>query len=207
MKIYVISPPNYIPSFNASNFDKISDLLEIEHFQFRPKFKKLKDRILYISKYYEEISKICKKKKITLIINNDFEIAKKYRFDGIHLGQNDKSCLDAKHTFGEKFIVGISCGNSLIKYNDAKNQGADYVAFGPFFKTNNKKKHLVNHIDFKKIRNNVELPLVLIGGVNHKNFSQLKQFLPSNIAIIDALWNFSLGPLKSAELFKKKFNN
>ena len=63
MKFYVISPPNYLPSFNASNFDKVSDLVEIDYFQFRPKFKKLKDRIDFISKYYEKISQICKKKK------------------------------------------------------------------------------------------------------------------------------------------------
>ena len=31
-----------------------------------------------------------------MIINNDFEIAEKFNFDGIHLGQTDKSCHDAK---------------------------------------------------------------------------------------------------------------
>ena len=206
MKFYVISPPNYLPSFNASNFDKVSDLVEIDYFQFRPKFKKLKDRIDFISKYYEKISQICKKKNIKLIINDDFEIAKEYMFDGIHLGQGDKSCVNAKNTFGKNFIVGISCENNLNNYHNTIKQGADYVAFGPFYKSSNKNRDIINHSDFEKIRDKIMLPLTLIGGINHTNFLGLKQFLPYNVAIIDALWNFNLGPVKSAELFKQIIN-
>ncbi len=207
MKFYVISPPNYLPSFNASNFDKVSDLVKIDYFQFRPKFKKLKDRIDFISKYYEKISQICKKKNIKLIINDDFEIAKKYKFDGIHLGQKDKSCFNAKNTFGKNFIVGISCENSLNNYHNTLNEGADYVAFGPFYKSSNKNRDIIDHSNFKKIRDKIMLPLILIGGINHENFLALKQFIPSNVAIIDALWNFNLGPVKSAELFRHIINN
>ena len=32
-----------------------------------------------------------------MIINNDFEIAEKFIFDGIHLGQKDKKCSEAKN--------------------------------------------------------------------------------------------------------------
>ena len=37
--------------------------------------------------------------------------------------------------FGSNFIVGVSCSNSYSMYIEAKNQKADYVAFGPVFKT------------------------------------------------------------------------
>jgi len=36
--------------------------------------------------------------------------------------------------------VGVSCSNSYSLYIEAKNQKADYVAFGPVFKTLSKKK-------------------------------------------------------------------
>ena len=51
-----------------------------------------------------------------MIINNDFEIAKKFIFDGIHLGQKDKKCKEAKIQFGSEFIVGVSCSNSYSLY-------------------------------------------------------------------------------------------
>ena len=135
MKIYVISPPKESKSFNAEAFDKITNIIPVKYFQFRPKFKLLEDRVNFVKKNYLVFSKICKKKKIKLIINNDFEIAEKFSFDGIHLGQNDKNCITAKKKFGKNFIVGISCSDSLNFYKKAKEEGADYVAFGPAFKS------------------------------------------------------------------------
>ena len=96
MKFYIVSPPGYNKNFSAENFDKITDLISVEYFQFRPKFSKLLERKKFIKKFYNPFSKICKNKNIKLIINNDFEIAKDFFFDGIHLGQNDKSCSEAK---------------------------------------------------------------------------------------------------------------
>ena len=136
MKFYLISPPSRNKNFNYEIFDKVTDIISVNFFQFRPKHKSLIERINFVSKYYKEISKICIKKKIKMIINNDFEIAEKFKFDGIHLGQNDRKCKEAKINFGEEFIVGVSCSNSYNLYNEAKNQKADYVAFGPVFKTN-----------------------------------------------------------------------
>ena len=140
MKFYLISPPKINKNFNHDIFDKVTDIISVNFFQFRPKYKSLSERFNFVSYHYKEISKICKKKKIKLIINNDFEIAKKFIFDGIHLGQKDRKCKDAKINFGSEFIVGVSCSNSYSLYIEAKKQKADYVAFGPVFKTLSKKK-------------------------------------------------------------------
>ena len=140
MKFYLISPPKINKNFNHKIFDKVTDIISVNFFQFRPKHKSLSERVYFVSKHYKEISKICKKKKIKLIINNDFEIAEKLIFDGIHLGQEDRKCKEAKLNFGAEFIVGVSCSNSYTLYNEARKQKADYVAFGPVFKTFSKKK-------------------------------------------------------------------
>ena len=142
-------------------------------------------------------------KKIKLIINNDFEIASEFFFDGIHLGQNDKSCLEAKEKFGLDFIVGISCSSSYDLYKIAKNDGADYIAFGPTFKSKNKEKEKIDLFQFSKFNNKIKLPYVFIGGINHNNFESLNSFKPNYIAIIDSLWNFKQGPIESALKFKK----
>ena len=75
MKFYIVSPPDYNENFSAENFDKITDLVPVEYFQFRPKFSKLFDRKKFIRKFHNTFSKICSKKHIKLIINDDFEIA------------------------------------------------------------------------------------------------------------------------------------
>lgn len=207
LNFYLISPPDTNLNFNADNFDKISDIIPISFFQFRPKHRYINQRLNFVEKHYYKISKICESKRINLIINNDFQIAKKFSFNGIHLGQTDKSCLEAKKIFGKKFIVGVSCGNSVKFYDQAKKQKADYVAFGPVFKTISKNKKIINVRKTLQSINNLRLPFTLIGGINHSNFMQLNQFKPSNIAIINSFWNYEEGPLESALLFKKIMEN
>ena len=112
----------------------------------------LKEKIY--KKFYNSFSKICKNKNIKLIINNDFEIATDFFFDGIHLGQNDKSCRDAKEKFGRDFIVGISCSNSYYLYQVAKKDKADYVAFGPTFKSKTKEKETISLLELIKFKKN-----------------------------------------------------
>ena len=203
MKFYIISPPDYNVNFNAENFDKITDIIPVEYFQFRPKFMKLFERKKFIKKFHNSFSKICSKKNIKLIINNDFEIATDFFFDGIHLGQDDKTCIEAKKKFGLDFIVGISCSNSYDLYKIAKNNGANYVAFGPTFKSKNKEKTKINLSQFFKIKNKIKLPFVFIGGINQNNVKNLIRFKPNNVAIIDSLWNFKRGPVQSALKFKE----
>ena len=202
MKIYLISPPIDTHSFNPMMFDKITEIIPVKYFQFRPKFKSLDDRLNFVKKYYKAFSRVCKKKKIKLIINDDFEIAKHFIFNGIHLGQNDKSCKLAKKEFGENFIVGVSCSNSFDLYKKAKQDGADYVAFGPAFRSTTKNKVPVDLNDIKRLVRKVKLPFAIIGGINHENFKSLFDIEPNYVAIIDSLWNFRDGPLESAKQFK-----
>ena len=209
MKIYIISPPKETKFFNAKIFDKITDIIPVEYFQFRPKFKSLEERKNIVKKYYFSFSKICKNKHIKLIINDDFEIAEDFFFDGVHLGQNDKSCKTAKKKFGADFIVGVSCSNSVNLYKKAKEEGADYVAFGPAFKTISKKKKAIDLNHIKNFTNKITLPFVMIGGINHQNIKNLFDIRPNYVAIINSLWNFKTGSIESAYRFKKilKGNN
>ena len=207
MKFYLISPPKISKNFNHEIFDKVTDIISVNFFQFRPKYKSLSERSNFVSNYYKEISKICKKKKIKMIINNDFEIAEKFIFDGIHLGQTDRKCKEAKINFGSEFIVGVSCSNSYNLYIEAKKQKADYVAFGPVFKTLSKNKKTINFNEAVFILKKLRLPFTLIGGINHTNFMELCKYGPLNIAMINSIWNYERGPVKSALFFKKILNN
>ncbi len=64
MKFYLISPPKINKNFNHEIFDKVTDIISVNFFQFRPKYKLLSDRVNFVSHHYKEISKICKKKKL-----------------------------------------------------------------------------------------------------------------------------------------------
>ena len=63
MKFYLISPPKINKNFNHEIFDKVTDIISVNFFQFRPKYKSLSERFNFVLHHYKEISKICKKKK------------------------------------------------------------------------------------------------------------------------------------------------
>ena len=204
MDFYIISPPKELKNFNSEIFDRITDIISVKYFQFRPKFQDLKKRIKFVEKYHKDFFNICHKKRIKLIINDDIEIAKQFSFDGIHLGQNDTECKLTRSIFGKNFTIGISFSNSFELYLKAKKESADYVAFGPMFSTKSKKKKVIDSEKIKKNLHKIKLPITLIGGINHKNIFSLKELSPNCVAIINSLWNFNEGPIQSALLFKKK---
>ncbi len=115
--------------------------------------------------------------------------------------QNDKSCMEAKAKFGKGFIVGVSCTDSLLQYKIAENQKADYVAFGPMYKTFSKRKKKIDNDKIFDLLKKLRLPFTLIGGINHSNFMELVKFKPHNIAIISSIWNFHKGPIESAIIY------
>jgi thiamine-phosphate pyrophosphorylase len=208
MNFYLISPPKEHKNFNLVNLVELSKIIKIDFLQLRPKSVTLKKDIEFIKKYHFLFHKTCKENKIKLIVNDDFRIAKKLGFDGVHLGQEDISCKEARNYLGKNSIIGISCNNSVQLSLKAKKDGASYAAFGPMFtsKTKKNKKSLIDLKKFKEKEDKIPLPFTLIGGINHKNIYKIKNLKAKNIAIIDSLWNFKEGPIESAKIFKKTIN-
>lgn len=209
MKLYLISPPFEIKEFNIYNFQKLTDIVDVEYFQLRPKYKKIEQNNEFIDKYFGLFRKICLEKKIKFIINDDLKIARKYKFDGIHLGQGDKSCLKARKIFGTKFIIGISCNSSLKLSIKAFEEGANYIALGPFAKSLTKltKKYLLKRKSVIDIKHKINIPITIIGGINHKNLINLKMLKPNNFAMINSIWQYKDGPIESAKRIKRLLTN
>ena len=106
--IYLISP-NKIK--NNSFFNSLNLVLKsnkVYFFQLRLKNESIKKKIIYAKK----IKKICKKRKVKFIINDDPYLALRVKADGCHLGQSDINILKAKKILKNK-TIGITCHNSI----------------------------------------------------------------------------------------------
>ncbi len=206
MNFYLISPPNENKNFNESSFDKITDIIRITYFQIRPKYKDLKKNQIFAVKFFEKFKKICERKNIRFLLNDDVHLSKKLGYDGVHLGQNDMDCKKARQILGKKFLIGISCNDSIYLARKAKIDGADYVAFGPAFnsktKTTSRKVLKLNELKKK----NIGIPFTIIGGIDHCNIKKLFNIGANNFSLINSIWNFENGPVNSAIKFKKLEN-
>ena len=76
----------------------------------------------------------------------------------------------------------------------------------PFLKLYQKKKKRINFDKAVFVLKKLRLPFTLIGGINHTNFMELVKYKPLNLAIINSIWDYEKGPVKSALFFKKILN-
>ncbi len=164
-------------------------------------------------KQYDEFLKIANKiKKITdkynvpLIINDNIEIMLEINADGIHIGQNDISCLKARKILGNKKIIGVTVTN-ITEAKEAIESGASYLGVGAIFKSTTKKDAKVVGIkELKKIVDYSPIPVVVIGGINKNTIHLLKNIKIDGYAMIRPILQQE-NIVENVKLLKKIINN
>ena len=151
----------------------------------------------------KKIKKICKKYNVKFLINDDVYLAKKLNADGCHLGQNDMNIIEARKIIGNK-ILGITCHNSIRLAKIAIKNKADYLAFGAFNSSKTKKVKYKASINLlKKAKTITKIPVVVIGGINDKNYKKLLLNKANFLAISGYIWkNNKLKPIEAIKKFK-----
>ncbi len=183
--IYLISPNKIINNLFYNNLDLVLKSKKVMFFQLRLKKGNIKKKALIAKR----ILKICKKNNVKLIINDNPYLATKVNADGCHLGQNDMDISKAKKILKNK-IIGVTCHNSIKLAKYASSKGANYIALGAFYKTRTKKiRHKADIKTLNKIKKSVKIPVVAVGGINHKNYKKLLLNKADFLAISGYIWN------------------
>ena len=123
-----------------------------------------------------------------LIVNDFIELARAVRADGVHLGQSDMPCKEARRLLGPDFIIGISC-HCLEDALKAQKDGATYVNIGPVFQTKTKKisGSLVSLSLVKEALDVLDIPMTVMGGISFRNIDQVLECGVQRIAMVTAL--------------------
>ena len=121
------------------------------------------------------------------IVNDDLETALACDADGIHLGQGDLPLSKARKIAGGRLIIGIST-HSLEEARAAQAGGADYIGFGPIFKTGTKDAGEVKGPGaIRHIREKIKIPIVAIGGIKLDNAREVVKAGADAVAVISAI--------------------
>jgi thiamine-phosphate pyrophosphorylase len=118
------------------------------------------------------------------LINDRVDVALAVDADGVHLGQDDMQFKVAKRLLGDK-IIGLTVHN-VEEAIDAEKTGADYVGLSPIFTTSTKKDagKACGISMIEKVKSEVNLPIVAIGGINKDNIKEvIKAGADSAVAI------------------------
>lgn len=140
----------------------------------------------FLDKAYK-LRELTKKYNVMFIINDRVDIAILVEADGVHVGQSDISPLEVRRLIGSDKIVGVSA-RTLEEAIEAKKNGADYLGVGAIFETNTKLDAKAVSIDtLKYINENIDLPIVAIGGLTLENIKKIEECNIDGYAIISAI--------------------
>ena len=198
--IYLISPQKIRGLKFYKELNQILKTNKVKYFQLRIK-KVPTPNLLKISK---KIKKIVKKNNVKFLINDNPVIAKVVGADGCHIGQKDMNFASSRKILGKKKIIGITCHNSENLALKAQRYGANYVAFGSFFKSQTKKTAFKANLAILRWANKkISMPSVAIGGINDSNYKKILSNGADFIACSNYIWNNKkLDPVSAIKKFK-----
>ena len=141
------------------------------------------------------------------IVNDHADIALAVDADGVHLGQDDLPIEYARDLLGSGKLIGVST-HSPEQAKAAEAGGADYIGFGPIFRTPTKDAGPVQGIErIPVIKRAVAVPVFAIGGITHANVDKVISAGADGVAVISAILSATDGKTAAAEMMRKIRNS
>ena len=124
---------------------------------------------------------------VTFVVNDRVDLAVAVGADGVHLGQDDLPARLARPLLRPGMVLGVST-HDVAQAHAARDAGADYVAVGAMFATTTKPDFLlVGPGLVRKLRPDIRVPLVGIGGITHDNVADVIRAGADGVAVISAV--------------------
>jgi len=198
--IYLLSPEKIKGVSFYNDLNKVLKTNKVKYFQLRLKKISTSD-LLKISK---KVKEIVKKNNVKFLINDKPLVAKMIGADGCHIGQKDMNFINARKILGKHKIIGVTCHSSKKLALKAKKYGADYIAFGSFFKSSTKKTAFRANLDILRwAKKKINMPTVAIGGINNSNYKKILSNGANFIACSNYVWNNkNIDPVSAINKFK-----
>lgn len=134
-----------------------------------------------------KVKAVCGHYGIPLIINDRLDIALAVDAEGIHIGQEDLPAKIVRKLIGNDKILGVSASN-LNEAAQAEKDGADYIGVGAMFATGTKADAKSVSLDeLKTIKSRIQLPIVIIGGINKNTIPIFSDTGIDGIAVVSAV--------------------
>ena len=129
---------------------------------------------------------------VAVLLNDHPELVRDTGCDGVHLGQDDMPCLQARKLLGEDVMIGITCHDSRHLALVAAEQGAKTRATSDILTW------------WQEI---TTVPCVAIGGITPANAAPLIAAGADFLAVCGGVWAWPEGPQAAVQSFNRLFQN
>ena len=134
------------------------------------------------------VLKVCRAAGVPLLIDDDVACAAEVGADGVHVGQQDMACAQARAALGPGALIGVSA-STPAEARAALEAGADYLGAGAVWSTPTKTDAEALGVEgLAGVCAATPLPVVAIGGIKAENTPQLAPTGASGIAVVSALF-------------------
>ncbi|MDO4462584.1 MAG: thiamine phosphate synthase [Bacteroidia bacterium] len=149
------------------------------------------DEVAHIA---ERLKPIIKDYDAVLLLDDHVNLCKQLNVHGVHIGKNDMPPAEARSILGDKYIIGGTCNT----FDDIQkiHSHVDYIGCGPFRYTTTK-KNLAPVLGLDGYRdiiwqcrsNNINTPIVAIGGITEADVLDVINAGPNGIALSGEILN------------------
>ena len=190
--LYLITPPRIDdPAAFALTLEAALAAGDVAALQVR--LKDVSDEVIEAAT--QAILPVAQAHGVAVIMNDRPDLAVRLGCDGVHVGQSDTSCAEARRVVGPGGMVGVTCHDSRHLGMDASEAGADYVAFGAVYPTSTKQASTSVELEIFSIWQEImQVPCVAIGGITAGNARQVVAAGADFIAVSAGVWAHPDGP-------------
>ena len=183
-RLHIITDTTIQSRFTHSQLAKLAIAGGADTIQFRQ--KSTSTRLLVETAFH--LKAICDQRRVPLIINDRADIALAVEASGAHFGQEDLPIDVARRILPSQAIIGASA-RTKDKIMEAISAGADYIGFGPVFRTSSKSdaekpKGLSELARFCQIASCL---VIAIGGITLETVQDVMQCGAHGIAVISSV--------------------
>lgn len=194
----------YLVTDERTNGDELLPILEqaiaggVTTIQLRRKAE-LGKRFLELAFAIRELTR---EHGVLFFVNDRVDIAALVDADGVHVGQDDIPCEEARRLLGPNAYIGVSA-ETVEEALTAERAGADYLGVGAVYPTISKPDAGFTGLDgLQKIKQAVRIPVVAIGGISLANTSEVMAAGVDGIAIVSAIMSADNPRQASASLLE-----
>ena len=134
-----------------------------------------------------DLRRFTHKAGVMFIVNDRPDIAHLSDADGVHLGQDDLSIMDARRIIGHDALIGVSA-HSIKQVRQAVIDGADYLGIGPVFPSPTKSFDQYPGLEFiREASAETSIPSFALGGISPVNIDQVLKAGAKRVAVGSAI--------------------
>ncbi|MDO4848333.1 MAG: thiamine phosphate synthase [Coriobacteriia bacterium] len=135
-----------------------------------------------------ELKTACAEARVPFVVDDDVALAAEAGADGVHVGQSDTACAEARRILGPEAIVGVSA-RTVAEALEAEAARADYLGVGALHPTPTKPDAVdVTYDELRAICEAVSIPVVGIGGVDATTAHELAGTGVDGGAVVSAIF-------------------